>query len=1035
MKKLISTVFIFCLFFQIVLAQNTDFRNQMNTIFGNVDLSQVPSGILFDYGLNLVDDSLYNGTLTEDNILSPQMWKSLYADLWSSQVTTANLLPDIEDINVAIDSYAANEATLIPVLFYKYHRISPDALSTNLMYVSNDKLYDTPGRTQSPYLNQIAFAASTVQPRFETTDGVVKFVFEQDCYFSNSGLGVSTIAVDGNDGQGYRQVHWGTPFTCGYSEGGDKDVKVKFTFSDNSTLYSHFTITVDVNIPLKSARYYNTETLTINPADVRAYNGQKASGEVTIIYNGSTTTLDKPLIVFEGYDTWKILTPDNPERNISWTDLLDEQYEMGYFIPSFQSSIASRGYDIVFVDFDNGTDYIQRNAYFAEAVIKAVNQRKSGNEPNVVMGISMGGLVARYALADMEARAVNHDARLFISMDSPHQGANVPLGLQAMIRHLTDIKVEVGIPVLGLTGKIWDIGATYPEYSALINLLQQPATRQMLIQQLSGFGEGMYIDNSLHTAFMQEYEQLGYPSQCRNIAVSNGSGATSTSWQYTPGTNIFDLDADCTASWWSGFLGPFVIAASPFVKQLWEMPVITLASILPGSYGVKAGFNVKALPNTGTTKVFDGKIKIVKKILWLIPVSSTLTSKSINYTGNGMPWDSGQGGYMPFSSYTGSLPSNLPSCVDITFPIGNFCFVPTISSLDIKGTQSLLKGYRAANDLQNSMFDNIYTEPSYNMIHTNFNPGNTNWIVLELDENAALLQQSNLYKFNGCAVNGPGVICSNGSTFTISNLPSGVSLSWETSDNIIISTSGTDYAILKATTPGMGWIKAKLSGGGVNAFSETKTVGVGEPIKDDFHFVMLNLSTGEYVSNFTNGNGNPAELCPNTVYQFWTDYRGPFTVQGLSWDLPSGWEIQAQYGSDNSFTTYFDVDDNVHTGLHLTVQTEECGWGNMLPGFYFLEDYSCGSYYLLISPNPSTGEATLSIESTSDEKAIDGDMEWELEIYGTNQMRKTKKTGLHGKSTKVNTSGWQEGVYPVRVIYRPAGKQEITLTGKLVVKS
>ena len=251
-------------------------------------------------------------------------------------------------------------------------------------------------------------------------------------------------------------------------------------------------------------------------------------------------------------------------------------------------------YDIVFVDFSNGTDYIQRNAYFGEAVINAVNQRKSGSESNVVMGISMGGLVARYALADMESRSEDHKTQLFVSMDSPHQGANVPLGLQAMIRHLTDVKLEIGVP--SLTAKVWDIGATYPEYSALLNLLQQPATRQMLIQQLSGFGEGIYIDNSMHTAFMQEYKQKGYPKKCRNIAVSNGSGSASTVWQYTPGAEFFNMSADCMGPWWTGFLGKLVVYASPFVKQLWEMPTIVFASLLPGNYGVKADFNIKALP-------------------------------------------------------------------------------------------------------------------------------------------------------------------------------------------------------------------------------------------------------------------------------------------------------------------------------------------------------------------------------------------------------------------------------------------------------
>lgn len=367
MKKSIFTAFIFCLLFQNILAQSTDFRNQMNTIFEHVDLSQVPSGILFDYGLNLVDDSLYSGTLTTDNILSPQVWKSLYTDLWSSQVTSISSLADVEDVNDAIDNYAADTTTLIPVLFYNYHRISPDALSNNLMYISNDQLYDTPGRLQSPYINQVAFAATTMQSRFETTDGIVRFVFRQDCYFSNSGLSVSSISVDASDGQGYRPVQWGSPFSCDYSTEGHKDIKVKFTFSDNSTVYSHFTITVDINIPLKSTRYYNTQTLTINPTNVRAYNGQKATGEVTIIYNGSTTVLDKPLIVFEGYDTWKILYPDAPDENITWEAYLNNSRYIGYFNSTFQSNLASRGYDIVYVDYDNGTDYIQRNAYFCRS--------------------------------------------------------------------------------------------------------------------------------------------------------------------------------------------------------------------------------------------------------------------------------------------------------------------------------------------------------------------------------------------------------------------------------------------------------------------------------------------------------------------------------------------------------------------------------------------------------------------------------------------------------------------------------------------
>lgn len=70
-----------------------------------------------------------------------------------------------------------------------------------------------------------------------------------------------------------------------------------------------------------------------------------------------------------------------------------------------------------------------------EKVIEWVNNNKVGNEQNVVIGMSMGGLVARYALRHMETTNRIHDTKLYISHDAPHQGANLPLSLQALVRH------------------------------------------------------------------------------------------------------------------------------------------------------------------------------------------------------------------------------------------------------------------------------------------------------------------------------------------------------------------------------------------------------------------------------------------------------------------------------------------------------------------------------------------------------------------------------------------------------------------------
>jgi hypothetical protein len=53
---------------------------------------------------------------------------------------------------------------------------------------------------------------------------------------------------------------------------------------------------------------------------------------------------------------------------------------------------------------------------------------------------------------------------------------------------------------------------------------------------------------------------------------------------------------------------------------------------------------------------------------------------------------------------------------------------------------------------------------------------------------------------------------------------------------------------------------------------------------------------------------------------------------------------------------------------------------------------------------------------------------WELEVYSETQMLKTKQS-LRGQRAKIQTAGWQEGNYLVRVKY----KNEI-LTAKLLVK-
>ncbi len=126
------------------------------------------------------------------------------------------------------------------------------------------------------------------------------------------------------------------------------------------------------------------------------------------------------------------------------------------------------------------------------------------------------------------------------------------------------------------------------------------------------------------------------------------------------------------------------------------------------------------------------------------------------------------------------------------------------------------------------------------------------------------------------------------------------------------------------------------------------------------------------------------------------------------------------YGKHLSYTFY---DEQYYT---IKAKQKMCGsWSSWANKYITVGD----GLLMVIAPNPTSGETTLTIESTSEEKTVDENTEWELEVYSPSQALKEKRTKLRGNSTTIQTHGWKEGVYVVRVKY----KDEI-LSGKLVVK-
>jgi hypothetical protein len=211
------------------------------------------------------------------------------------------------------------------------------------------------------------------------------------------------------------------------------------------------------------------------------------------------------------------------------------------------------GYDIVIVGLDRGTDMIQRNA---EVLIDCIRETtaRTGQEL-VVGGMSMGGLVSRFALAAMEERGEPHRTGTFLTIDTPHTGSYTSLGAQWF--------VQAFAPYLGLR--------------AFAALLDSPANQQFVRWWVH---DGVAIESPLRKQFLADLAALGdYPRLPRKLAISSGSG---------DGTAIGE--AGILTLGWSG---------EPWVSA-------ELHAIAPGEQTLAQGFWFLAEPQQLTPLRFNG---------------------------------------------------------------------------------------------------------------------------------------------------------------------------------------------------------------------------------------------------------------------------------------------------------------------------------------------------------------------------------------------------------------------------------------------
>jgi len=405
------------------------------------------------------------------------------------------------------------------------------------------------------------------------------------------------------------------------------------------------------------------------------------SGEYKIFYDNIDGELDKPIFFVDGFD------PNDSRKISDMYNLLD----FGNSGDNLADIIRDEGYDLVVLNFPNdypsptdgtiikgGADYIQRNAYVLVELINTINGIKEVDaEQSVIIGPSMGGLISRYALAYMEDQSLDHDMRLYLSFDSPHLGANVPIGVQYTFNYLVN-----GDP--GLTD-------LEPVVSGLLN---SAAAKQMLIDHYLGHvdGSGVEQDGSIHTpkgapnyrdAFQTELDAMGFPQNSRNIAISNGSGMSQMTG--SPGMELINH-------------------------------VFNIAT------GTDATIDIHFTPLTSQNIAVSG----IDITFFSIPISSYSASAESTALSDGI--DSAPGGLFDLYSFDdGSNPLVTEFVTNLNSQYFNF--IPTLSSLAIS---SELNWY-AAPDENDSPFDSAYF-PNDNELHVLLTDDNVAFALDEIRE-------------------------------------------------------------------------------------------------------------------------------------------------------------------------------------------------------------------------------------------------------------------------------------------------------------
>ena len=724
-------------------------KAELDLLFSSLDKSKVPTGFLWDTAVNLVEREDFNGAaLTDSNCVSI----SLMGDLLYS-INSASVGADTIGVQAALSRIQRNSVVsqqMVGFLFQPYNYIIENALTDNLIIYANDRVSDSyiGGVWQNPYDEDVLFGYAIGG---ETTV-YTNTTFTITNIDSLSVRSFQSIMFDPGDGGGFRTVSMSGTVTATYMNTGYRETKLKVVYGGHEYI-SHGMINV-VPPPHNNTSGFGSSSL-LDWEDF-TYDTLGTSYKARVCYR-LPLCFDNPLIVSEGFDPWK-LTNDSIDHNYSGSTYYSR------FVAEASEVVDLSSFNIFYIDWFNYGADIRINAELLKQIIQWVNDNKTSGNKNVVLGQSMGGLIARYSLCKMEQAREPHDTKLFISHDVPHMGANVSPGLMFSYRDIIDVyNNQLIAGVSYLSGQL-------SSFTELTEIGNHMSVKQMLSNYVNS---SWNYDFSIFNQFQTSLLDMGFPKgdpgfPIENVAIINGGRRVDGSLSlHSSGDHLLDIHLSTSAN---ALLGAII-------RSLYSYSEDAKYASIPGKTTLR--YELKAFPFLSNgALVHRMKISYTKKFLWLLPKNYVIKDISHYSPLSGSALDGVSASYYdlwPIEEYK----EELDSLVASWFPNPSFsfelakriAFIPTASAFASTDYSRDFRTNHPAPKIDTPFTS--YIMPDTTTYHTSFYSGIGHW----------------LETVEGMSIDGP-LMPESGDVYS---MPSGYtsSFSWSTSASNIASISSS----------------------------------------------------------------------------------------------------------------------------------------------------------------------------------------------------------------------------------------------------